>query len=176
MNITKNFTLRELTYSQTAIKNEIPNIPKDPAVLENLKTLCEQVLEPLREGIGMPIRITSGYRSIALNKYIGGAKTSQHNTGEAVDFDLGENNAKAFEYIANNLEFDQMIWEFGTDENPDWVHVSFRKGQNRKQLLKAYRMNKNTHYMVIPKPENKEESPKEDKPKVGRPKTKSTTK
>jgi len=168
MNITENFTLRELTYSQTAIKNEIPNIPKDPAVLENLKTLCEQVLEPLREGLGMPIRITSGYRSIALNKYIGGSKTSQHNTGEAVDFDLNENNAKAFEYIANNLEFDQMIWEFGTDENPDWVHVSFREGQNRKQLLKAYRMDKNTHYMVMPHPSQVEAKAKK--------KTKSTTK
>jgi hypothetical protein len=153
MNITKNFSLHELTYSQTAIKNGISNIPTDPEVLENLKTLCEKVLQPLRDGLGCSIRISSGYRSLALNKYVGGAKTSQHNIGQAADIDLGDKNVDVFNYIAINLDFDQMIWEFGNDKNPDWVHVSYRGDENRKQLLRAVIINKKTQYwhMALPK-------------------------
>lgn len=163
MNITKNFTLRELTYSQTAIKNGIPNVPKDPKVIENLTTLCEKVLEPLREALNTPIRITSGYRAMDLNKFIGGAKASQHNTGQAVDFDLGDKNAEAFIHIATKLDFDQMIWEFGNDKNPDWVHVSYNPLGNRKQLLKAVRNGKQVHYelMSVPKKKKKETKPSE---------------
>lgn len=163
MNITKNFTLRELTYSQTAIKNGIPNVPKDPNVIENLTTLCEEVLEPLREALKIPIKITSGYRAIELNKFIGGLKTSQHNTGQAVDFDLGDKNAEAFIHIATNLDFDQMIWEFGDDKNPDWVHVSYNPLGNRKQLLKAVRNGKQVHYEIMTVPKKKKEK-KEPKP------------
>lgn len=163
MNITKNFTLRELTYSQTAIKNGIPNLPKDPSVIQNLTTLCEKVLEPLREALKTPIKITSGYRAIELNRFIGGVKTSQHNTGQAVDFDLGEKNAEAFAHIATSLDFDQMIWEFGDDNNPDWVHVSYNPLGNRKQLLKAVRNGKQVHYELMTVPKKKKEK-KETKP------------
>jgi len=138
-----------LTHSQTAIKNGIPNIPKDPQVVANLTLLCEKVLEPLREGMKCPIRISSGYRSPELNKLIGGAKASQHNIGEAVDIDLDEKNAELFSYIVNNLDFDQIIWEFGDDKNPDWVHVSYKAAGNRKQLLKALKLNGKTSYQVM---------------------------
>ena len=149
MNITEHFSMKELTHSQTAIKNGIPNIPKDPQVVANLTLLCEKVLEPLREGMKCPIRISSGYRSPELNKLIGGAKASQHNIGEAVDIDLDEKNAELFSYIVNNLDFDQIIWEFGDDKNPDWVHVSYKAAGNRKQLLKALKSNGKTSYQVM---------------------------
>ena len=149
MNITEHFSMKELTHSQTAIKNGIPNIPKDPQVVANLTLLCEKVLEPLREGMKCPIRISSGYRSPELNKLIGGAKASQHNIGEAVDIDLDEKNAELFSYIVNNLDFDQIIWEFGDDKNPDWVHVSYKAAGNRKQLLKELKSNGKTSYQVM---------------------------
>ena len=149
MNLTEHFSMKELTQSQTAIKNGIPNIPKDPQVVANLTLLCEKVLEPLREGMKCPIRISSGYRSPELNKLIGGAKASQHNIGEAVDIDLDEKNAELFSYIVNNLDFDQIIWEFGDDNNPDWVHVSYKAAGNRKQLLKALKLNGKTSYQVM---------------------------
>ena len=149
MNITEHFSMKELTQSQTAIKNGIPNIPKDPQVVANLTLLCEKVLEPLREGMKCPLRISSGYRSPELNKLIGGAKASQHNIGEAVDIDLDEKNAELFSYIVNNLDFDQIIWEFGDDKNPDWVHVSYKAAGNRKQLLKALKSNGKTSYQVM---------------------------
>lgn len=149
MNITEHFSMKELTHSQTAIKNGIPNIPKDPQVVANLTLLCEKVLEPLREGMKCPLRISSGYRSPELNKLIGGAKASQHNIGEAVDIDLDEKNAELFSYIVNNLDFDQIIWEFGDDKNPDWVHVSYKAAGNRKQLLKALKSNGKTSYQVM---------------------------
>ena len=147
--MTDNFSLRELTYSQTAIKNGIPNIPKDPSVLENLKALCENVLEPLRAGLKCPIKISSGYRSAELNKLIGGAKASQHNIGQAADIDLDDKNAEVFLYIVKNIDFDQIIWEFGDDENPDWVHVSYNPAGNRKQLLKAVKVAGKTSYQVM---------------------------
>ena len=149
MNITEHFSMKELTNSQTAIKNGIPNIPKDPQVVANLTLLCEKVLEPLREGMKCPIRISSGYRSPELNKLIGGAKASQHNIGEAVDIDLDDKNAEVFSYIVNNLDFDQIIWEFGDDKNPNWVHVSYKAAGNRKQLLKALKLNGKTSYQVM---------------------------
>ena len=147
MNLTEHFSMKELTHSQTAIKNGIPNIPKDPQVVTNLTLLCEKVLEPLREGMKCPIRISSGYRSPELNKLIGGAKASQHNIGEAVDIDLDEKNAELFSYIVNNLDFDQIIWEFGTLEDPDWVHVSYSPTHNRKQILRATKIGKRTAYV-----------------------------
>lgn len=149
MNLTEHFSMKELTHSQTAIKNGIPNIPKDPQVVANLTLLCEKVLEPLREGMKCPIKISSGYRSPELNKLIGGAKASQHNIGEAVDIDLDEKNAELFSYIVNNLDFDQIIWEFGDDKNPDWVHVSYKAAGNRKQLLKALKSNGKTSYQTM---------------------------
>ena len=149
MNITEHFSMKELTHSQTAIKNGIPNIPKDPQVVANLTLLCEKVLEPLREGMKCPIRISSGYRSPELNKLIAGAKASQHNIGEPVDIDLDDKNAELFSYIVNNLDFDQIIWEFGDNKNPNWVHVSYKAAGNRKQLLKALKSNGKTSYQVM---------------------------
>jgi D-alanyl-D-alanine dipeptidase len=96
-----------------------------------------------------PIKISSGYRSPELNKLIGGAKASQHNVGEAVDIDLDGKNGELFSYIVNNLDFDQIIWEFGDDTNPDWVHVSYKSTGNRKQLLKAVKASGKTQYQVL---------------------------
>lgn len=162
MKLTENFSLHEMTYSVTAVKRGLSNNPT-PEHLENLKTLCEKVLEPVREIMDCPIKITSGYRSGQLNAYIGGAASSQHMFGQAVDIDLGEKNAELYNAIVSNLEFDQIIWEFGNDSNPDWVHVSYAEGKNRKKCLKAVKQNGKTVYLDI--------TPKEEKPKTaGRPK------
>lgn len=136
MKITENLTLAELTRSQTATRLGIKNTA--PAfVIENLKSVAENVFEPIREHFNVPIRISSGYRSKELNKAIKGSKNSQHMTGQALDLQgtNGLTNALIFEYIKNNLEFDQLIWEFGTKSEPAWVHVSFSKIKNRKQIL-----------------------------------------
>lgn len=162
MKLTENFSLHEMTYSVTAVKRGLSNNPT-PEHLENLKTLCEKVLEPVRKLMDCPIKITSGYRSGQLNAYIGGAASSQHMFGQAVDIDLGEKNAELYNAIVSNLEFDQIIWEFGSDNNPEWVHVSYAEGKNRKKCLKAVKQNGKTVYLDI--------TPKEEKPKTaGRPK------
>lgn len=137
MKISKHLTLAELITSQTAIRKKIDNTPSEQ-VISNLKLVAENVFEPLRDGLGQPIRISSGYRSPSLNRAIGGAKNSQHTTGEALDLQgMGTlKNSQIFNYIKNNLGFDQLIWEFGTDKEPAWVHVSFKKTGNRKQVLK----------------------------------------
>ena len=93
--------------------------------------------------LNIPIEISSGFRSLQVNKMIGGSKTSQHTKGEAMDIKIG---SKGFNFIKDKLEFDQLIWEFGNDENPSWVHVSYKKGRNRKQVLKAYKQNGKTKY------------------------------
>jgi hypothetical protein len=112
--------------------------------------LAEKVFQPIREHFGKPIIISSGYRSKALNTAIGGALSSQHCSGEAIDIDMDGTditNAQVFNYIKDNLEFDQLIWEFGTDTNPDWVHVSYEStGKQRKQILKAVRKGGATSY------------------------------
>jgi hypothetical protein len=152
--LSKNFTLEEFTFSPTAIKKGISNKPTALDV-SNMEALCEHVLEPLREWLNegsrkkVGIKISSGYRSRQLNEIIGGSKSSQHMTGQAVDFDLGEKCADVFQYIRENLEFDQMIWEFGNDNQPDWIHVSYAKNGNRKQCLRAYRLNGKTQYKQI---------------------------
>lgn len=148
MIITKNLTLQELINSDTAKAKGIDNSPTNEH-LRNLIDIANNVFQPLRDGIGKPIRISSGYRSEKLNKAVGGSKTSQHNKGQALDLvaTSGFTNKDVFDYIKNNLEFDQMIWEFGTDKNPDWVHVSYVKGKNRKQILKAVKKNGKTVYI-----------------------------
>lgn len=148
MIITKNLTLQELINSDTAKAKGIDNSPTNEH-LRNLIDIANNVFQPLRDGIGKPIRISSGYRSEKLNKAVGGSKTSQHNKGQALDLvaTSGFTNKDIFDYIKNNLEFDQMIWEFGTDKNPDWVHVSYVKGKNRKQILKAVKKNGKTIYI-----------------------------
>lgn len=152
--LSKNFTLEEFTYSPTAIKKGIVNKPTQLEV-ENMTALCENVLEPLREWLNdgsrkkVGIKISSGYRCKALNDVIGGSKSSQHMTGQAVDIDLGDKCADAFKYIREKLEFDQMIWEFGNDEQPNWIHVSFAKNSNRKMCLRAVSVNNKTQYHHI---------------------------
>lgn len=143
--------MAEVTRSDTAKRKGIDNTPTEEH-LENLKVICEEVFDKVREYFGVPLFISSGYRSAALNKAIGGSKSSDHNLGRALDLDQdghgnGVTNADVFNYIKNNLEFDQLIWEFGTDKNPDWVHVGYRKGANRKQMLKAVREGGKTKYV-----------------------------
>jgi len=144
-NISKHITLKEATYSATGEAKKIDNSPTAEH-LENMKLLAEKVFEPLREWYGKPIKINSFYRSKALNTAIGGSQTSQHSHGQAMDIDTAADNKKLFDYIKANLNFDQMIWEFGTSENPDWVHVSYKASGIRKQILKAKKVNGKTTY------------------------------
>lgn len=150
MQLSKHFELAEFTRSNTAKRAGISNMPTE-AHQANMKVLCEKVLEPIREHFARPIMISSGYRSAALNKITKGASsTSQHCSGEAVDIDMDATeitNKQIFDYIKANLEFDQMIWEFGTDSNPDWVHVSYEStGKQRKQILRAVKQGGKTVY------------------------------
>jgi zinc D-Ala-D-Ala carboxypeptidase len=110
--------------------------------IASAKLLCENVFEPLRIHLNTPINISSGFRCVQLNKMIKGSSTSQHTKGEAMDLQIG---SKGFNFIKDKLEFDQLIWEFGNDENPSWVHVSF-SSKNRKQVLKATKKNGKTIY------------------------------
>jgi hypothetical protein len=150
MQLSKNLSLAEMTISNEAKRRGITNAPTE-GHLTNMKKLAENVFQPIREHFKSPIRISSGYRSLALNKAIKGATTSQHCSGEAMDIDMdgtGITNAQIFNYIKDNLVFDQLIWEFGTDKNPDWVHVSYEStGRQRKQILKAIRKNGKTSYI-----------------------------
>ena len=147
MKLSKNFTLGEMIQSQTAIRKNIDNNPNGDQIL-NLIDLCDNVLQPLRDAIG-PIRISSGFRSQKLNVAIGGAASSQHCAlnGAAADIDMGEKNAEVFEWLKSNVDFDQLIWEFGDKSNPSWVHVSYKEGKNRNQILKAIKENGRTKYL-----------------------------
>jgi len=147
MKLSKNFTLGEMIQSQTAIRKNIDNNPNGDQIL-NLIDLCDNVLQPLRDAIG-PIRISSGFRSQKLNVAIGGAASSQHCAlnGAAADIDMGEKNAEVFEWLKANVDFDQLIWEFGDKSNPSWVHVSYKEGKNRNQILKAIKENGRTKYL-----------------------------
>lgn len=150
MQLSKNLALAEVIRSETAKRRGISNMPTE-AHIENFKLLAEKVFQPIREHFGIPIHISSGYRSAALNKAIGGAASSQHCSGEAIDIDMDGTaikNADVFNYIKDNLEFDQLIWEFGTDSNPDWVHVSYESTlKQRKQILKAVKKGGATSYL-----------------------------
>lgn len=154
MNISKHLSLAEVIRSETAKRKGISNMPTEEH-LDNFKALAENVFEKIRTHFGVPIHISSGYRSKELNKLIGGSSTSQHCFGEAIDIDMdgsasGVTNADIFNYIKDNLEHDQLIWEGGTDKNPDWVHVSYSKKKNRKQRLKAVIKNGKTSYINLP--------------------------
>jgi hypothetical protein len=151
MKLSEHLDLSEVTRSETAKRKGISNMPT-PEHLENFKKLAENIFEPIRKHFGVPIRISSGYRSKALNTAIGGSLTSQHCQGEAIDIDMdgssnGVTNKMVFEYIKANLNFDQLIWEFGTKDNPDWVHVSYEStGKQRKQILTAFKNGGKTAY------------------------------
>jgi hypothetical protein len=149
--ISNHITYIEAVYSDTAKRLGIDNTPNG-GQLERMKTLAEKVFEPLREYFKVPIYISSFFRSEALNIAIGGAKNSQHMFGEAMDIDAQNygkvTNKELFLYIKDNLEFDQLIWEFGNNEEPDWIHVSYTyKYQLRKQVLKAIKINGTTSYI-----------------------------
>ena len=150
--ISDHITLSEGINSYTAKRKGIENIP-DEYQTTNMYILAHKVFEPLRKWVGGPIKINSFFRSPELNKAIGGSSKSQHCEGRAMDIDdvYGyKTNAEMFEYIKENLDFDQMIWEFGSDKNPDWLHVSYcSTDENRKRCLKAYRENGKTKYKVI---------------------------
>jgi hypothetical protein len=152
MKISEHLSLAEVTRSETAKRRGISNMPTEEH-LNNFKLLAEKVFEPIRNHFKVPIHISSGYRSKELNTAIGGSLTSQHCSGEAIDIDMdgsgaGVSNADVFNYIKDNLVFDQLIWEFGTDKNPDWVHVSYEStGKQRKQILKAVKQGGKTSYV-----------------------------
>ena len=150
--ISKHISDKEGVYSITAKRLGLKNDPTD-AHLENMKLIAEKVFEPLRTHVGGPIKINSFYRGPELNAAIGGSAKSQHCHGQAMDIDdtYGHaSNAEMYNWIKANLDYDQMIWEFGTDENPDWVHVSYvNPDKNRNRCLKAYREDGKTKYMLI---------------------------
>jgi hypothetical protein len=119
-----------------------------------MKVLAHKIFQPIREHFDVPIYISSGYRSAALNKKIGGSKGSQHLTGEAMDIDMDGHphvtNVQVFKYIRENLFFDQLIWEFGNNTNPDWVHVSYNtSGINRRHVLRATKGTFGTKYVQM---------------------------
>lgn len=137
MKLTQHFTLEEMTKSQTGSRKGIDNTA-GPEVVENLKQLCENVLEKIRAHFTKPLTINSGYRGPKLNKAIGGAKTSQHLTGQAADIEIaGVDNLTLFSWIRDNLEFDQLILEYYKIGVADsgWVHVSWNSSRNKKQVL-----------------------------------------
>jgi len=143
---------KEGVYSTTAIRLGIDNIPNEEQEV-NMKLLAEKVFEPVRRYVGGPVKINSFFRSVELNKAIGGSSKSQHCNGQAIDIDdtFGyRTNADMYNYIKSNLDFDQVIWEYGDDDNPNWVHVSYvSEFDNRRRCLKAYKEQGRSKYMVI---------------------------
>ena len=153
MRISEHISSKEGTYSRTALRLGIKKKP-NKTQLKNKILLADEVFEPLRTYANGPIKINSFFRSPELNKAIGGSTKSQHCNGQAIDIDdtYGHlSNAEMFNFIKEHLDFDQMIWEFGTDDNPNWVHVSYvSEDSNRNKCLKAYKdANNKTKYMVI---------------------------
>lgn len=153
MMISSYVSYKEVVYSQTAIRNDIDNSPTIPQ-LRNIRDAAEDLFDLLRDWVGGPVKINSCFRSEELNKRIGGARSSQHLANNGAAFDIDDTyghktNAQMFYYIKENLDFDQLIWEFGDDDNPDWVHVSYKSEGNRKQVLKAVKENGKTKYMDI---------------------------
>tara|TARA_R100001440_G_scaffold66452_1_gene87487 strand:- start:477 stop:920 length:444 start_codon:yes stop_codon:yes gene_type:complete len=144
--------MKEATKSITALRLGIDNTPNGDAI-SNMKELAEKVFEPLRAWVGGAIKVNSFYRSPALNEAIGGSSRSQHCKGQAIDIDdvYGhKTNAEMFAFIKDELSFDQMIWEFGNEDNPDWVHVSYvSEEKNRNRILKAVRDDGKTKYIDI---------------------------
>jgi len=150
--ISKHISYKEATRSATALRLGIENIPNEYQ-LQNMEMVAKKVFEPLREAVDAPIKINSFFRCEELNKAIGGSSKSQHCQGRAIDIDdiYGHvSNAFMYYYIKDNLDFDQLIWEFGTNDSPDWVHVSYvDEDSNRKRCLKAYREDGKTKYKDI---------------------------
>jgi len=146
MNLSAHVTIAEFERSDVATNFGIDN-KMDSFQIERAKALCENVFEPIRKHVGAPIRINSGYRSPAVNKRAGGAKTSQHCAlnGAAMDLDLHDR--ALFEWIIANIEFDQAIYEFGNDSKALWFHLSYNEGKNRRQALRAIKKAGKTVYI-----------------------------
>lgn len=144
MNLSKHVTRSEFERSETAINRGINNSMNEWEI-ERAKLVCENCFEPIREHLGQPIKINSGFRSGALNRAIGGATTSQHSLGEAIDLDLHDRDL--FEWIIDNVEFDQLIFEGGTTDKADWFHISYRKGRLRKQVLRMVKKGGKSTYI-----------------------------
>lgn len=148
MKLSEHLELSEVIRSESAKRNGISNMPT-PEHIANFMLLAEKIFEPIREHFKVPIRISSGYRSAALNKCVGGSETSQHSSGEAIDIDQDATtitNKQVFEYIKDNLVFDQLINEF----NYAWVHVSYKaNGKQRGEVLEAYKLGTATRYRLI---------------------------
>lgn len=138
--------------SNTATRLNIDNTPEEQ-ILDNMRGIAQNLFEPLRAWVGGPIKINSFFRCEDLNRAIGGSSRSQHCEGRAIDVDdtFGyKTNGEMFHYIKDNLNFDQLIWEFGTDKNPDWIHVSYTSpATNRKRVLKATKVNGRNNYETI---------------------------
>jgi len=142
MLLSENFTLQELIYSDTSIRMGIDNKPNDETV-ENLKILCENILEPIRANFKAPIVVSSGYRSAAVCAAVGSSSKSQHTKGQAADFEIfGIPNKEVADWIVNNIDYDQCILEFWNENEPNsgWVHCSFNSAGNRRQYLKAQKI------------------------------------
>ena len=150
--ISKHISDKEGVYSITAIRRGIDNTPNDEQ-LNNMELVAKEVFEPLRVYVGGPIKINSFFRSPKLNTAIGGSSKSQHCKGQAIDIDdtFGRmTNAEMYHFIKEHLSFDQLIWEFGNDDNPNWIHVSYvSENDNRNRCLRAYKYNGKTKYSVI---------------------------
>ena len=137
--ISENISFKEATFSNTAKRLKIKNEPTETHI-KNMKLIAEKVFQPLREWAEHPIRINSMYRNAELCEAIGSSASSQHTKGQAIDLStLGEKtNGELFNWIRENVSFDQLIWEFGTDESPKWIHVSWvNKKSNRNRILRA---------------------------------------
>ena len=148
--ISKHISYHEGTYSQTGVRKDLDNTPADDQ-LKRMEEVAENLFEPLREWVGGPIKINSFFRGEPVNTAIGGSRKSQHMKGQAIDIDdtFGhKTNAEMYHYIKDNLDFDQLIWEFGTDKNPNWLHVSWVSHRpNRKKLTIAKKVNGKTKYI-----------------------------
>lgn len=144
MNLSPHVTLVEFENSPTAVKHGISN-KMNAEQIERAKLVCINCFEPIRAYLKKPIRVNSGFRSLLLNKKIGGSKTSQHCKGEALDLDLHDR--KLFNWIIDNVQFDQLIYEFGTDTAADWFHISYSPVKNRKQVLRAVKRAGKTVYI-----------------------------
>tara|TARA_R110002020_G_scaffold174017_1_gene365015 strand:- start:21 stop:479 length:459 start_codon:yes stop_codon:yes gene_type:complete len=151
MRISKHISYKEAVYSATAKRLHLNNTPNDE-ILYEMNNVAEFIFEPLRLYVGGAIKINSFYRSKEVNQAVGGSVRSQHCKGQAIDIDdvFGhKTNFEMFEYIRENLDFDQLIYEFGTNDNPDWVHVSYvSKKENRNRVLRAIRENGKTRYEI----------------------------
>ena len=149
-NISKHISWHEGTYSRTGERKDLDNTPNEEQ-LKCMKEVAENLFEPLREWVGGPIKINSFFRGEPVNTAIGGSRKSQHMKGQAIDIDdtfRHKTNAEMYYYIKDNLDFDQMIWEFGDDKNPNWVHISWVSHRpNRKKLTIAKRINGKTKYI-----------------------------